>query len=48
MIINLSLKPVKIEYLNSYLLYGLNNALRAFTADPELQLYISDPRGKIV
>ena len=32
----------------SYLLFEPNNALRAFTTDPELQFQISIPKGKIV
>ena len=36
------------KYLNSYLLYESNSALRAFTAGSELIFQTSDPRGKIV
>ena len=34
--------------MNSYLLYGPNNALRTIIATPELQFHISDHKGKIV
>ena len=40
--------PTEVEYLNYYLLYESNSALRAFTATFELQLHISIPRGKII
>ena len=33
--------------MNSYYLYEPNNAFCAFTATPELQFQISDPKGKI-
>ena len=33
--------------MSSYLLYEPNNALRAFSAAPELQSHIFNPRGKI-
>ena len=34
--------------MNSYFLYGPNNALLTFTVAPELQFHIFNPRGKII
>ena len=40
--------PQQVEYLSSYLLYGPNHALRAFTVAPKVQFQNFDPMGKIV
>ena len=47
-IIKLLLKSIKVEYLNSYLLYEPNSALYAFIDTSELQFQISNHRGKII
>ena len=48
-IIEILLKLIKkVEYLSSDLLYEPKHILRAFTVAPELQFYLSDPRGKII
>ena len=42
------LKSIKVEDLNSYLLYKPNGVLRVFTSALEIEFHYFDPRGKIV